>query len=40
MADISITGLAANDPVPGEYNDILFAQGPASGGTTTVPSSR
>jgi phage tail sheath gpL-like len=35
MADISITGLAANDPVPGEYNDILFAQGPASGGTAT-----
>lgn len=30
MADIVITGLASNDPVPGEYIDVAFAQGIAS----------
>jgi len=30
-ASIVITGLAANDPVPGVYLDVLFAQGPAAG---------
>ena len=30
MADIVLTGLAANDPVPGEYVEVAFAQGPAS----------
>lgn len=32
-ASISLTGLAANDPVPGNYAEINFAAGPASGGT-------
>lgn len=31
MSDIVVTGLAANDPVPGVYNEILFGQGPAAG---------
>ena len=31
-AEITLTGLAANDPVPGNYGEIVFAQGPASGG--------
>lgn len=35
MAEIVLTGLAANDPVPGEYVEVAFAQGPASLGTTT-----
>lgn len=30
MADIVLTGLAANDPVPGEYVEVAFSQGPAS----------
>ncbi len=30
-ASIVITGLPANDPVPGVYIDLLFAQGPAAG---------
>lgn len=30
MADIVLTGLAANDPTPGEYVEVAFAQGPAS----------
>lgn len=30
---IPITGLAANDPLPGNYVEIAFAQGPASLGT-------
>ncbi|MDI3282115.1 hypothetical protein [Polyangium sp. 15x6] len=33
MADIVLTGLAANDPVPGEYVEVAFAQGEASLGT-------
>lgn len=35
MADIVLTGLAANDPVPGEYVEVAFAQGPASLATGT-----
>lgn len=31
---INIPGLPANDPVPGTYLDIQFAQGPASSGST------
>jgi phage tail sheath gpL-like len=31
MASIVITGLAANDPVPGTYVEVAFAQGDASG---------
>ncbi len=34
-ASISLVGLAANDPVPGNYAEINFAQGPASAGTAT-----
>lgn len=34
-ASISIVGLAASDPVPGEYVEVNFAQGPASNGTNT-----
>lgn len=34
---IPLTGLAANDPVPGTYVEINFAQGEASKGTTTYP---
>lgn len=30
-ADIVLTGLAANDPVPGTYIEVAFAQGEASG---------
>jgi phage tail sheath gpL-like len=30
-ASIVLTGFAANDPVPGVYLEILFAQGPAAG---------
>jgi phage tail sheath gpL-like len=30
MADIVLTGLATNDPVPGEYVEVAFSQGPAS----------
>lgn len=33
MLSIPLTGLAANDPVPGNYLEINFAQGPASLGT-------
>lgn len=35
VASISLTGLASNDPVPGEYAEIAFAQGEASSGTNT-----
>ncbi len=34
---IPLTGLAANDPVPGNYLEISFAQGAASLGTATYP---
>jgi len=30
VAEVSLTGLAASDPVPGEYVEVAFAQGPAS----------
>lgn len=30
-ANIALTGLAMNDPVPGQYVEILFAQGPSAG---------
>jgi phage tail sheath gpL-like len=33
MSSTSITGLAANDPVPGSYLEVAFAQGVASLGT-------
>lgn len=33
VSDISLTGLSANDPVPGEYIEVNFAQGDASLGT-------
>lgn len=36
-ASIPLTGLAANDPVPGNYLEINFAQGAASLGTATYP---
>lgn len=35
LLTIPLTGLAANDPVPGTYVQIDFAQGPPSGPTTT-----
>ncbi len=38
VASISLTGLASNDPVPGEYAEIAFAQGEASLGTATYSS--
>ncbi len=31
MASINLTGLAANDPVPGFYQEILFGVGPVGG---------
>ena len=34
---IPLTGLAANDPVPGNYLEISFAQGAASLGSATYP---
>lgn len=34
MADIVVTGLSANDPVPGEYAEVIFAAGEASRGTS------
>lgn len=34
---IPLTGLAANDPVPGNYIEVNFAQGPASSGQTDYP---
>jgi len=37
VASIPLTGLAANDPIPGEYAEISFAQGAASSGTNTYP---
>lgn len=37
MSAIVLTGLSANDPVPGNYVEINFAQGAASLGTTTYP---
>jgi len=33
MADVVLTGLAANDPVPGEYVEVAFSQGPSSAAT-------
>lgn len=38
VASIQLTGLAANDPVPGFYAEISFAQGDASLGTSTYSS--
>lgn len=35
MTSIALTGLAANDPVPGSYVEVAFAQGAASLGTAT-----
>lgn len=35
MASIALTGLAANDAVPGSYIEVSFAQGAASLGTAT-----
>jgi len=37
MASIVLTGLASNDPVPGVYMQVSFAQGPAAGGQTARP---
>ncbi len=34
---IPLTGLAANDPVPGTYVEVNFAQGDASGASTVYP---
>lgn len=34
MTDVVLTGLAANDPVPGNYIEVNFAQGPSSNGST------
>jgi len=34
-AEIALTGLAANDPIPGEFSEVIFAAGPASSGTAT-----
>jgi phage tail sheath gpL-like len=34
MASVTLTGLASNDPVPGTYVEVNFAQGPASTGTS------
>lgn len=34
VTSIPMVGLAANDPVPGNYMAVNFAQGPASSGTT------
>jgi phage tail sheath gpL-like len=34
VTSIPLVGLAANDPVPGNYIAVNFAQGPASSGTT------
>ncbi len=36
-SSIPLTGLAANDPVPGNYLEINFSQGTASLGTATYP---
>lgn len=35
MSVITLTGLAANDPLPGHYFEVAFAQGEPSLGTTT-----
>lgn len=32
MAEITLTGLAANDPTPGDYVEVVLGAGPASGG--------
>lgn len=37
MPLINITGFADNDPVPGNYIEVNFAQGPASAGTSSYP---
>lgn len=37
MADVVLTGLASNDPLPGDYIEINFAQGPASGANVQRP---
>ncbi len=34
VSSISLTGLASNDPVPGNYIEVNFAQGPASSGAS------
>lgn len=34
-ASIQLTGISASDPVPGEYVEVAFAQGPASSATAT-----
>lgn len=34
VSSISLTGLASNDPVPGNYVEVNFAQGPASSGAS------
>lgn len=36
-ASIVLPGLASNDPVPGVYVNVAFAQGPATGGATQRP---
>lgn len=36
-APIVLTGLSASDPVPGNYVEVVFAQGPSSSGTATYP---
>lgn len=35
MSDIQLTGLSTSDPVPGEYVEVAFSQGPASLATST-----
>lgn len=37
MGDVILTGLAANDPVPGNYLEINFAQGDAGGSNAARP---
>ena len=38
VTSIPLVGLSANDPVPGNYIAVNFAQGPASSGTTNYPA--
>lgn len=35
MSDIVLTGLASNDPVPGDFLEVFWAQGPVSGANVT-----
>lgn len=37
VADIALTGLAANDPVPGIYVEVNFAMGHVAGSSATYP---